>query len=676
MNSVQFGRWFSERRRACGWPSQRLLAEAAQQHNVLSQSGVSEDFLSRLEAGNLAYPFRGTVRRRVLRLAWLVCKTPRDLKAYLKAARLGDFSDDESMQLHLLNEHLGVLRTPPPLLLPPRPGHLHGREKELAQLMDALSRPEVQVFAITGMPGIGKSSLAHEALHRLAATENERLPHFPDGIATFSCRERQGTRGLISLLTEITALFTASTQPAPANTRRQKTRKRVPSAADDFSLEHVEVEVELASVIDRARAALANKRVLLLLDDLDPSFPLRQALDVLLARGAQTLHEQKVESGHEQRVILTTGQFVPSPALIPERLHLQPLSEAAALDLLARLLGAEFSPMDQVYARQACAAVGYLPPAIEDMATAIQTRGIPLTLVAAHLASHPLGGLLDSEEELATGLEKALAMLDRDMRELYILLAALDLSDFDLETAAAVTSPRLLRMPRLETAGKAVLHQPEMVSEGICKGAAWAAPALIEALAAKSEQRILRMSHGERVPNLTAHSPAEPEAEQLAHLASTAVTLGQFVRHSLLELLPNEPTAPATSRATGACNAGGRPLPAIPPGGEVRYHMHTLFYHYAREMAPMLPEDLLERAQHNLLCHVLICAVRERDNLPGVERAAEREVTLAALNLAWREKRYDIAALLSRKLLSASEHLEDEEGVSFSIKSLRLLQEI
>src|SRR5262252_7891224 len=96
MDAVRFGRWISERRLKCGWRSQRALVEAMRQHPLLSEYSISEDFLARLEAGQLAHPFRGSVRRRVLAMAWLLCKTPRDVRTYLQAAELSELKADEA----------------------------------------------------------------------------------------------------------------------------------------------------------------------------------------------------------------------------------------------------------------------------------------------------------------------------------------------------------------------------------------------------------------------------------------------------------------------------------------------------------------------------------------------------------------------------------------------------
>lgn len=683
MNSVQFGRWLSERRRACGWPSQRLLAEAAQHHTIASQSGISEDFLSRLEAGHLAYPFRGTVRRRILLLAWLLCKTPRDLRSYLKAAGLSDFSDEENRQLHLLSEHLAALQTPPPLLLPPRPSRLKGRKKEIEQILHALSEPATHVVSITGMPGVGKSALAHEALHRVASAENDRLRRFPDGIATFACTGRQGTRGLLSLLTEITALFTTAEQGSQGGAQRRQTQKRGQLSASNLPVESFEIEAELASAMDRARAALANKRVLLLLDDLDPAFPLRQALDVLLAQSSPTPHEQKAENGREQRVILTTSQFVPAPALVSTRLHLQPLDQEAALELLAELVGEGLSERDEVYARQACAAIGYLPLAIESMATAVQAKGIPLMLVATHLVTHPLGGLLDAEEEVIAQLEKALAMLDQEMREHYILLAALGLPAFDLEAAAAVTSPRRLPLPELEPTKNTVARQADPIKAGQGFAHAAVAESLVTELLSpnhRNRQKILEMAYGEHIPELNGGSAGEQERERLVHLASVAATLGQFVRYSLLELLPIEQGTPDRVGETSSQNAAEIPgkgaLLASVPENNVGYRMHTLLHMYARALAHTLPAERLELARHNLLSYALTYAARYGDSIPSMERATGREVVLAGLELAWSEKRYDIVARLARQLLPLSGRMEGDEGERILQKGLYASQQL
>src|SRR5947209_7256695 len=128
MDAVQFGRWLSDRRRKYGWRSQRVLVETINQDAFLKECGISEDFLARLEAGQLAHPFRGSVRKRVVSLARLLCKTPRDLQAYLHAAELIDLSPEEADEVKHLRERLAAKHPATVSLLPPRPLRLLGRE--------------------------------------------------------------------------------------------------------------------------------------------------------------------------------------------------------------------------------------------------------------------------------------------------------------------------------------------------------------------------------------------------------------------------------------------------------------------------------------------------------------------------------------------------------------------
>src|SRR5215471_5926684 len=211
MDAVRFGRWISERRRAGGWRSQRAFVEMAHQDVFLRRYSISEDFLARLEAGRLVHPFRKGIRRRVLALAGQLCKTPRELRAYLQAAELTDLSADETAYVNRLNEQLAARRTSTILFLPPRPARLIGRTAQVDELKQTLWTLETGICVVTGMPGVGKSALAAETVHQVASNERERLRVFPDGIATFSGTGRRGIQGLIALLQDIIAVFTPAT---------------------------------------------------------------------------------------------------------------------------------------------------------------------------------------------------------------------------------------------------------------------------------------------------------------------------------------------------------------------------------------------------------------------------------------------------------------------------------
>jgi len=339
MDTVQFGRWFSERRRAHGWQSQRALANAARQDAILRDYGISEDFLARLEAGQLVHPFRGAVRHRVLMLTWLLCKTQRDIRTYLRAAELTELSADEMKQIHRLGEHLAALHAPAssiPMILPSRPIRLIGQDQALRDLSQILHGQDIDVYAVTGMPGIGKSTLVNEALQRLIANEHERLRLFPDGIATFAGTGRHGRDGLISLLQEIISVFRS---PATSTSRSNVTSTK------DNPLLLMPAQGVIAHIMDSTRAALANKRILLLIDNLEADFPLRQALEVLLGGSnggqgnRQQIHRDDLETVRERCVVLFTSRYIPSPALVPDRLQVQTLTPEDACELFTQLIG-------------------------------------------------------------------------------------------------------------------------------------------------------------------------------------------------------------------------------------------------------------------------------------------------------------------------------------------------
>src|SRR5262249_22112855 len=160
MDALGFGRWVSERRRASGWRSQHALAEAARADPDLRAAGISEAFLARLEAGLLAHPFRGIVRRRVLALAWLLCKSQQEVRAYLSASEVTDLSAAEAAWLGQLRAQLATPQRASPCFLPPLSPLLIGREAIVEEVLQAITTGPSGLYAITGMPGVGKSVLA------------------------------------------------------------------------------------------------------------------------------------------------------------------------------------------------------------------------------------------------------------------------------------------------------------------------------------------------------------------------------------------------------------------------------------------------------------------------------------------------------------------------------------
>ncbi|WP_052889730.1 ATP-binding protein [Thermogemmatispora carboxidivorans] len=434
MDAFQFGQWFSKRRRLCGWHSQRALIETIRQDPALRALGISEDFLARLEAGHLHYPFRGKTRQRVLALAALLCRTPRDVQLYQRAAGLHDLSPQETELLATLTEQLGGPSSPGLVLLPPRPTRLIGRQRELQHLLHALRDEGPGIYIISGMPGVGKSALAAELAHSLATDANRYRRCFPDGIVALSARGYQGLPGLRALLQRLLALLSMS-QRQPEQASGALALPSGPTLGQTSCS-----EAEMTALLDQVRTRLAGKRALLLLDDLDSPFPLWQAAEALLTCSSH--QGERLSASYEYLTgssMLVISRIMPSATALPtHHYHLEPLAPADALSLFLTLLGRSTSALsasELLAAEQICGAVGGLPRAIELAATAVGA-GISCELLAERLSLHPLDALLDSEGELRRLIAEALATLPQETRELLLQLVPLLARPFSLAEAA------------------------------------------------------------------------------------------------------------------------------------------------------------------------------------------------------------------------------------------------
>jgi hypothetical protein len=658
MDAVRFGRWISERRRAGGWRSQKAFVEMAQQDAFLRTYSISEDFLARLEAGRLVHPFRKGIRRRVLVLAGQLCKTPRELRSYLQAAELTDLSDEETDYVNQLSEQLTSRRASTILFLPPRPARLVGRAAQVNQLKHTLSTLETGICAVTGMPGIGKSALAAEAVHQVASNERERLRIFPDGIATFSGTGRRGIQGLIALLQDIIAVFspaaTLSSQAIDTLLMHSKVAASPPgngklvhlppgdthrTTVKGYDSRQAILEADLAGAIDRVRQALAGKRVLLVLDDVDAQFPLRQACEALLTQ------EQKSDSGnissanggHASRTLLITSRYIPAPALVMHHLHLEPMEPGAALELFLDLTGHTLSAEERTYVERICASVGYLPLAIEAAATAATVSGIPLSLLAERVVNRPLDVLLDSEGEVRARLMQALANFDLQMQQRFALLSTLGTQAFALERAAALHTMlpdtnrfEIYKVPENEQ------YLPEY------------RPVLFN-----------NQSEGQQQPAQSSSVLSSVD------LANTAADLAQFVRHSLVEIVPNN--SPATlQRVTNS-----------PDRNEASYQLHPLLYAHAMNHLEQLEPEVILAAQRNLQSYAFAYTELYSHDVPHLER--ERDFLLAMLSRMWNQQQYPLVVHFLEKIITMTGRLgnyeEDKRILHWGILASQQIQD-
>ena len=620
MDAIQFGRWLSNRRRRCGWSSQRALAEATQYEPVFRECDISEKFLARLEAGHLVHPFRGPVRQRVLALAALLCKTPREVQTYLRAAELTALGTEEAEYVHRLNASLQAQQADPVMLLPPRPARLVGRAELVDDLLHHLATGTSGIYAVTGMPGVGKSALAFEVMHRLVVNERQRRRLFPHVVAIFTCTGRRDTRGLIALLHEIAEAFFAPTLPVSGAAGSGISL----AASSDSHASSAVRETDLADALARAHLALAGKRTLLLLDDLEAQFPLRLLRDGLLVGGTESAIEKR-EGQHGTGgmadvacKVLITSRYVPAPALLAHHFYVEALEPAAALDLFTALLGRPLSDEQRADAEQLCAALGYLPLAIEAAASTVITKGIPLSLLAACLAENPLDRTWDGEHEISSQLTRALDALDPELQQRFALLSTLGPRSFGLEAAAALCTP----------------------------------PARISGKPSPNDA-----DHGDTVPqqrgnssvNGEDHSPVDPP---LSHLAHVADDLGNLVRHSVAELVASEASMGSGALSRRLSEAGAR------------YRLHPLLYTHALERLEQLEPETVRGAQRNVHAYALAYLERYRGEVSHLER--ERTFLLANLTELWQQQQYALVVRCVEGLLPLASHLgsyQDHERV-------------
>lgn len=520
MNSIQFGRWLGERRHACGWTSQRALADAAQLHPYTAGLHVSEAFLARLEAGLLAHPFRGTVRERVLALAWLVCKTPRQVRAYLTATGLTDLTGEEQHRVRALGAALRAPHAPPPVRLPRRVPDLIAREQEMGELVDLLTQLDTGWVAVTGLPGIGKSAVVAEALHLLSAAPADRRA-FPDGIVTFECGGRVGPSGLQSLLDDVAMVYERSDQPPAARAARRR---------DSDYREHITgAPFDVARATDRTRSALQGRRTLLLLDGVDSRFPLTSALEALLAADPETPEESRPPALRRGRVVLVTSRYLPRGSQLAGHLALRPLDRCSGVELLERTAGRCFTGRERDVAARLCEAVGGIPLAIEEVGTSLAVAHVPLyprtgPLLAVRLLDRHTGG-----DGMRDRLRAAIAMLDDEARR-------------ELCRLAARNAPDEAPHPRWQMASDDQPASPAVLRDA-------ADHALVEDTDIEDADRT-RSDSGEwtvaSIAQLVRHSLVEPvgDARGLTGTIESRYRLNPLVRALMLSGAADEPAVP------------------------------------------------------------------------------------------------------------------------------------
>ena len=246
--------------------------------------------------------------------------------------------------------------------LPPRASGFVGRAQEMAELCAELRRGESVglAAAVAGMAGVGKSVLAAEVTHALAADEPER---FPGGVTWHRCDTLTDLAGLVALYDQLLAAWGAALPPEVA------ARDMTPEEA--VALREQALRVRLRAPAGQAEpdAALA------LLDNVEPGLPLSRALATLNALGVRALITSRAEPS--------------APGLRVKRLDV--LDPEAAIALFAeRYIAAEGAwdeSRDATAAGAIVEALGYLPLAIELAAARAGRNRMSVAALATELSA-------------------------------------------------------------------------------------------------------------------------------------------------------------------------------------------------------------------------------------------------------------------------------------------------
>jgi tetratricopeptide (TPR) repeat protein len=282
----------------------------------------------------------------------------------------------------------------PPRDLPPRAPGYFGHEEELRTLCAALRQGQHMAVsaAVAGMGGVGKSSLAAEAVHALAAEPDA----FPGGVTWVRCDDRTRPEGLIWIEDQLLAAWGAPVATDLA--------ARAATPEEGLELRERALRERLRS-IGSAQPAPA----LVLLDNVERDLPLARLLETVTPLGITTL--------------LTSRSEPASPRV--RLLRLEVLDPATAVHLFAERYtargGGWSAERDETAARAIVDALGELPLAIELAAARAARTRLPLLTLAEELRGQDaLGRLSDPLNPSASvrySLSKTLSTLTQTQRQ-------------------------------------------------------------------------------------------------------------------------------------------------------------------------------------------------------------------------------------------------------------------
>ncbi|MEV4259953.1 NB-ARC domain-containing protein [Kribbella sp. NPDC049584] len=351
---------------------------------LAEKAGLSEQAISVLERGTRSRPRMDTISG----LSKALDLTPAEADQFLAVAR----GKGTHPRPPATTSDPAAEAVPTPWQLPPAAPDFTGRAAQIDAILSVLrspegaGRPAVAIVTVTGMGGIGKTTLAVQAAHKLADS-------YPDGNLYLNLR---------------------GYGPGPSMTTSDAQRQLLRSLG--LASDSIPDDVDEAAAL--LRSQLAGRRVLLLLDN---------ATDV-----AQILPLLPGSAG-AAAIITSRGSLVNLPGA--RQIRLDALSESEAVELITGVIG-----QDRVAAE---------PEATETLAKYSGRLPLAIRLIGGRLATRPTwpirhfvdlledeGRRLDSLGSDETGVRASIASS----------VHSLETSDRDLDREAAQALP-LLSIP-------------------------------------------------------------------------------------------------------------------------------------------------------------------------------------------------------------------------------------
>jgi transcriptional regulator with XRE-family HTH domain len=238
-------------------------------------AGLSTNGISDLERGKRRAPRKDTVRRLAEALGLKGEERAAFFTSLQQATARGALDDGA-----LAAVERGPYPPRTPRDLPPQAPDFVGHEEDLHKLRDLLQTGQptgstAVAICLVGIGGVGKSSLAAEALHRLEA---EQPPAFPGGITWVRCDERVELAGLIWIDDQLLAAWGA---PLTA-----EAIGRMPMLEEGVALRERALWDRLRPAADGSAAPVP---ALVVLDNVEGELPLERLLDTLRPLGVTAL---------------------------------------------------------------------------------------------------------------------------------------------------------------------------------------------------------------------------------------------------------------------------------------------------------------------------------------------------------------------------------------------------